>query len=283
MKPHVPFELANSVGPIDHIERGDPRPRDRGRVWRFRVPKLQTGPTGGQVAAGALCREGAGRLPPLSARGCAPARAARGGGGRMRRRAGQVLGNARPAVREPGAPRARGPAALCRSSSVWTWRATSPRWTTSVYLQRVREQLQGGMDERRACARRRSSSTGASRTCPSACGRCSMRWRRFCIRTAAPRVAGDMRGSHGNAHTTGDAVDGAGCVAMGVAPGADAVSDRRRQRREGDDPYLWLEDVHGQKPLEWVQAQNARSTRGTAGRSGLPAGLRGHPAGHGCY
>ena len=26
------------------------------------------------------------------------------------------------------------------------------------------------------------------------------------------------------------------------------------------DPYLWLEDVHGEKPLEWVRAQNARST-----------------------
>ncbi len=27
-----------------------------------------------------------------------------------------------------------------------------------------------------------------------------------------------------------------------------------------EDPYLWLEDVTGQKPLEWVKAQNARST-----------------------
>jgi prolyl oligopeptidase len=26
------------------------------------------------------------------------------------------------------------------------------------------------------------------------------------------------------------------------------------------DPYLWLEDIHGAKPLEWVRAQNARST-----------------------
>jgi len=26
---------------------------------------------------------------------------------------------------------------------------------------------------------------------------------------------------------------------------------------EAADPYLWLEDVHGTKPLEWVQAQNA--------------------------
>jgi len=26
-----------------------------------------------------------------------------------------------------------------------------------------------------------------------------------------------------------------------------------------DDPYLWLEDVHGEKPLAWVEAQNART------------------------
>ncbi|NOT39002.1 MAG: S9 family peptidase [Alphaproteobacteria bacterium] len=28
----------------------------------------------------------------------------------------------------------------------------------------------------------------------------------------------------------------------------------------GDDPYLWLEDVHGQRALEWVKAENAKST-----------------------
>src|SRR5580698_5133662 len=44
---------------------------------------------------------------------------------------------------------------------------------------------------------------------------------------------------------------------MGPVPGADAVSES--QAAAGEDPYLWLEDVHGQKPLEWVQAQNARS------------------------
>ncbi|MDE1937773.1 MAG: S9 family peptidase [Alphaproteobacteria bacterium] len=26
-----------------------------------------------------------------------------------------------------------------------------------------------------------------------------------------------------------------------------------------DDPYLWLEDIHGAKPMEWVHEQNARS------------------------
>ncbi len=29
---------------------------------------------------------------------------------------------------------------------------------------------------------------------------------------------------------------------------------------EGADPYLWLEDVHGKQSIEWVNAQNARST-----------------------
>ena len=27
-----------------------------------------------------------------------------------------------------------------------------------------------------------------------------------------------------------------------------------------DDPYVWLEDVHGAKPLAWVAEQNARAT-----------------------
>jgi prolyl oligopeptidase len=28
-----------------------------------------------------------------------------------------------------------------------------------------------------------------------------------------------------------------------------------------DDPYLWLEDIHGAKPLEWVHAQNAETAK----------------------
>ena len=26
-----------------------------------------------------------------------------------------------------------------------------------------------------------------------------------------------------------------------------------------EDPYIWLEDVHGEKPLAWVKEQNAKS------------------------
>ena len=37
--------------------------------------------------------------------------------------------------------------------------------------------------------------------------------------------------------------------------------DRNPQPASADaDPYLWLEDVHGAKALDWVKAQNARST-----------------------
>ena len=28
-----------------------------------------------------------------------------------------------------------------------------------------------------------------------------------------------------------------------------------------DDPYLWLEDIHGDKPMEWVKAQNALTAK----------------------
>ena len=30
---------------------------------------------------------------------------------------------------------------------------------------------------------------------------------------------------------------------------------------EGDDPYLWLEDIHGARPLDWVKEQNAVSLK----------------------
>ena len=38
-----------------------------------------------------------------------------------------------------------------------------------------------------------------------------------------------------------------------LASGAFAMS------ATSDDPYAWLEDVHGAKPLDWVREQNARS------------------------
>jgi len=45
-----------------------------------------------------------------------------------------------------------------------------------------------------------------------------------------------------------------------MAGEASAVTTRAHEVPELADPYLWLEDVHGQKSVEWVKAQNARST-----------------------
>jgi prolyl oligopeptidase len=44
-----------------------------------------------------------------------------------------------------------------------------------------------------------------------------------------------------------------GCV---LATGAFAVT---QSQSESPDPYVWLEDVHGEKPLAWVKEQNAAS------------------------
>jgi prolyl oligopeptidase len=57
-------------------------------------------------------------------------------------------------------------------------------------------------------------------------------------------------------------VGGALAVALGTVwamAGAGSV-DTASQVADGTDPYLWLEDVHGTKAMEWVKAQNARST-----------------------
>ena len=45
-----------------------------------------------------------------------------------------------------------------------------------------------------------------------------------------------------------------------MAREASAVTTIPHERSEGADPYLWLEDVHGEKSMEWVKAQNARAT-----------------------
>jgi prolyl oligopeptidase len=45
-----------------------------------------------------------------------------------------------------------------------------------------------------------------------------------------------------------------------MASEASAVTPRPQGIPEVADPYLWLEDVHGERSMEWVKAQNARST-----------------------
>lgn len=47
---------------------------------------------------------------------------------------------------------------------------------------------------------------------------------------------------------------------LGAVALAGAKVDRNSQAADHPDPYLWLEDVHGAKALEWVKEQNAKST-----------------------
>jgi prolyl oligopeptidase len=50
-----------------------------------------------------------------------------------------------------------------------------------------------------------------------------------------------------------------GAIGAATTPAVDSVSSVPPGARDGSDPYLWLEEVHGAKPLEWVKAQNAKS------------------------
>jgi prolyl oligopeptidase len=50
-----------------------------------------------------------------------------------------------------------------------------------------------------------------------------------------------------------------GAVGALNATGADNMTAPRSAADSGD-PYLWLEEVHGEKPLAWVKTQNAKST-----------------------
>ena len=71
-----------------------------------------------------------------------------------------------------------------------------------------------------------------------------------------------MRG-HGSAAVmalVGALAIGAAVMAADSAVGADSVNSKHHEHTGASDPYLWLEDIHGAKPLAWVKAQNARST-----------------------
>ncbi|MGO9804565.1 MAG: prolyl oligopeptidase family serine peptidase [Steroidobacteraceae bacterium] len=48
-------------------------------------------------------------------------------------------------------------------------------------------------------------------------------------------------------------------AAFAACIGAGANVNRNPQPAAGADPYLWLEDIHGARALEWVKAQNAKS------------------------
>ncbi|MBS0580911.1 MAG: S9 family peptidase [Proteobacteria bacterium] len=50
----------------------------------------------------------------------------------------------------------------------------------------------------------------------------------------------------------------AAVLGSAVTWGAQSVQTKETSGSDAD-PYLWLEDVHGAKPLEWVKAQNAKA------------------------
>jgi prolyl oligopeptidase len=52
----------------------------------------------------------------------------------------------------------------------------------------------------------------------------------------------------------------AAALAAVAAIGAESVQSEHPGGGAHADPYLWLEDVHGAKPMEWVKEQNAKST-----------------------
>jgi prolyl oligopeptidase len=58
----------------------------------------------------------------------------------------------------------------------------------------------------------------------------------------------------------GGALSAASSSAAQRAAPAGAGGMTRMHESETTDPYLWLEDVHGERALQWVKAQNARST-----------------------
>jgi prolyl oligopeptidase len=51
-----------------------------------------------------------------------------------------------------------------------------------------------------------------------------------------------------------------GAAGAAASLGANSVTKVGQRPVDGVDPYLWLEDIHGEKPMEWVRAQNAKST-----------------------
>jgi prolyl oligopeptidase len=60
--------------------------------------------------------------------------------------------------------------------------------------------------------------------------------------------------------TTRSGVTVAALAAFAGATALAGASVDKTAQSGADDPYLWLEDIHGAKALEWVKQQNAKST-----------------------
>ena len=50
----------------------------------------------------------------------------------------------------------------------------------------------------------------------------------------------------------------AACAPAAHKPAA-PIAAPAKETAVSEDPYLWLEDIHGEKPLAWVETQNART------------------------
>lgn len=106
--------LAPPVDPArDHVRGPVDAPLTLVEYARFRVPVLWAGHGRGGGTARALRRSPALRVPPRAAHRCPPRRTARCRGGRGRGSAGALLGDARPALRQPGCAGAPQPACPC--------------------------------------------------------------------------------------------------------------------------------------------------------------------------
>ncbi|MGD0190822.1 MAG: prolyl oligopeptidase family serine peptidase [Rhizomicrobium sp.] len=46
---------------------------------------------------------------------------------------------------------------------------------------------------------------------------------------------------------------------LGMVAAIPVAADSKKDSNAVEDPYLWLEDVHGEKPLAWVKEQNAHA------------------------
>jgi prolyl oligopeptidase len=66
-------------------------------------------------------------------------------------------------------------------------------------------------------------------------------------------------------HTTANAMTLAGAILVGASSAQGRCDQKRSPSTDSsinsDDPYLWLEDVTGERALTWVKEQNAQSTR----------------------
>ncbi len=51
----------------------------------------------------------------------------------------------------------------------------------------------------------------------------------------------------------------AGWIILGLSVFAAVEAMSKEESKAVTDPYLWLEDVHGEKPLSWVKQENARA------------------------